>query len=109
MGAAELGRLSLPPVPPVAVLCTKQLFKAAFPMHHDQKKLVRTQPKPHVLVQTPPHIWLVAAAAIAGGQDDLCGFFGVKANLRRNAHGALLDADLTAEVFHALLFCLPAS
>ena len=46
MGAAELGRLSLPPVPPVAVLCTKQLFKAAFPMHHDQKKLVRTQPKP---------------------------------------------------------------
>ena len=56
-----------------------------------------------------PHIWLVAAAPIAGGQDDLCGFFGVKANLRRNAHGALLDADLTAEVFQALLFCLPAS
>jgi DNA polymerase III epsilon subunit family exonuclease len=77
---AELARLSMPLVPGVAVLCTKQLFKAVFPMHTDQKKL-----------------------------DDLLDFFGVERNnLRKNAHGALLDADLTVELFQALLFCIPA-
>ena len=33
---------------------------------------------------------------------------GLHASSRKNAHGALLDADLTVELFQALLFCLPA-
>jgi DNA polymerase III epsilon subunit-like protein len=39
--------------------------------------------------------------------DDLCEFFAVDSRLRRNFHGALLDASLTAEVLQAMLCCLP--
>ena len=76
---AELERLSLPPVPSACLLCTKQLFSLLFPNYESGRKL-----------------------------DDLLEFFDVKRNnLRKNAHGALLDADLTAEVLVAMMSCIP--
>eukprot|EP01048_Picozoa_sp_COSAG05_P007980 COSAG05_NODE_585_length_8518_cov_16.771351_3_plen_368_part_00 len=78
---AELKRLALPSVPSNCMLCTKQLFGLLFPNCEHGRKL-----------------------------DDLVDFFGIKRNnLRRNAHGALLDADLTAEVLLAMLSSIPTA